>query len=659
MRFLKALLVLVALAASDTGAAGWNPLLPAPAKPVGVGAGGANVAQVVLLSAPFTTVGGAFTPDANTVSNVTWNGASIVDPYNTWTQNGTVPQVTTSPWYPNGFSAAPTAGAGAFSDTNYYSLGTGSDVLDFTGDFSCCFAHLPTSSPSDLVLLSDWVASSSGWYIDPRLGGAGGVLVFQSGAVQSLVQDVGGFSVLGGANVICAGRGGSTGYLKQNLRAVVTSTAGTITPATSTPALLGRWGNAGFPYTGNAFSAWCSSTTPADALFTAIQNRLFGHIAATGQTFTVTRATTATAEPKAGASPSLYAYPANILRITENGALLESATTNVVLQSEAIDSASWASVGTPTVTADQYAFPTGQTTMEKIVTTVAGNGRSQAATVSSSTGPFTVSSWVRSDTGTATESVVGQGCATVSTCTCAVSSGSCTGSIVGASCVAFASVGTAPVRLAATYTCALAVTSVTVLLAPGQFNTTAGTGGFGGAQLETAGYASSYVPTTTATVARNADVVSVANPLPVGPFCVTGTWVPALAPFATWSTALRGLWSFGVAAAANSARVLVITDGTIRWEIYDGTATLKQWNTAAGVLSGTTTSTITLCSNNAGSATATVNGATQSFTPSGAGTGVLSTLAALRLDDGGAPTLPIAAVKNFKICRGADPVRCQ
>src|SRR5574340_1492774 len=69
--------------------------------------------------------------DAGTVSHVVFNGSSLVDRFgNSWTQNGTVPQVARSGRTP--------AGAGPFSDANYYSLGTGSDVLDFAGDFSAC-----------------------------------------------------------------------------------------------------------------------------------------------------------------------------------------------------------------------------------------------------------------------------------------------------------------------------------------------------------------------------------------------------------------------------------------------------------------------------------------------------------------------------------------
>ncbi len=581
-----------------------------------------------------------------TVSHVLWNGVALVDTMNSWTQVGTVPQVPAS----TGFAAPATFGAGPYSDTNYYSLGTGSDVLDFTGDFTACFATLLPTSGANPLLFSNGLFGTDGYMVGIQSATGFGVLNIPNTILT-------GNALVAGPNVICCGRSSTTGGIKLNLGTTATGVAGT-SPGATRIARLGRYENAGQAWPTNAFEAWFSSTMFTDAFVTSIQNRAFGHVTSTGQVLTVSRSTTATAEPVVGLTPpSLYTWPANILRITENGALLEAGTTNVVLQSEAIDSVSWANIGTaPTVTANQYAFVDGQTSMEKIAGAVAGSGRGQITT-SASTTTFAASAWVRSDTGTATESVVGQNCGTgVSACTCSVSSGTCTAAIIaGTACVAYSTVGTVPVRLAANVTCTAATVAPQIIVAPGQYNTTTGTGGFGGAQVEVTNYASSYVPTTTATVARPADVVNVPNPLPVGPFCVTGTWTPA--SMTTWATANRGLCTFGVAGSANTTRILSLTNGAVRFETWDGATAKKQWDTAAGVLSGATTSTVTVCSDNAGVATATVGGASQIFTPSGVGTGIVSAMQTVNFQDGSLS--PVAAVKNFKVCRGSDPARCR
>jgi hypothetical protein len=189
----------------------------------------------------------------------------------------------------------------------------------------------------------------------------------------------------------------------------------------------------------------------------------------------------------------------------------------------------------------------------------------------------------------------------------------------------------------------------------GQEGTTANVAGyFGGAQLEIAGYASSYIPTTTVTVARNAEIVTVANPLPVGPFCVSGTWTPA--SLTTWSTISRGAWLFGTT-GTNSVRMELIAGGAVRIQAWDASSGLKQWDTAGGVMSGTTPTTVVSCLDNLGAATVTANGVAQSVTPSGAGTGILNAMGQIQFNDG--TLAPVAAVKNFKVCRGSNPARCQ
>jgi hypothetical protein len=107
--------------------------------------------------------------------------------------------------------------------------------------------------------------------------------------------------------------------------------------------------------------------------------------------------------------------------------------------------------------------------------------------VPASFGPFTSSVYVRSDAGSAVQSITTQ-CAgsSPSTCTCGRSDGgACTAQVSGANCIAYGTVGVQVIRMWATAKCAAALTSIVVALHDGQFSTTFGTvGRFSGAQLE-------------------------------------------------------------------------------------------------------------------------------------------------------------------------------
>jgi hypothetical protein len=205
--------------------------------------------------------------DAGTVAHVRWNGSALVDSFgNSWTQNGTVPQVARSGRTP--------AGAGAFSDANYYSLGTGNDVLDFAGNFSGCVVSSITSGANSPALLSNGAFNTAGYYV--QHGGATGAdvrITFNAAASNSPVADAAG-TALNQINCICFGRAGTTGYLKANLRTLVTATAGTMTAATATQARIGRYTDAGFAVAGTIYEVWLSTTTPTDALFISIMNRV-------------------------------------------------------------------------------------------------------------------------------------------------------------------------------------------------------------------------------------------------------------------------------------------------------------------------------------------------------------------------------------------------
>jgi hypothetical protein len=208
--------------------------------------------------------------DPNTVSHVTWNGSALVDSKgNAWTMNGTVPQVAKSGKTP--------AGAGPFSDANYYARsGPASDNLDFTGDFSVCAVVTPTAADITTpfaIFVANGAVSQEGYFAQWFTGGTlSGVTSWSgnNGSAQTVTT-----TAAGRLSVVCFGRAGTTVYSKLNLGAIATATGTTITAGTTQQATLGRYLSATGRYmTGTLHEVWFSTTTPSDALFTAIMQRV-------------------------------------------------------------------------------------------------------------------------------------------------------------------------------------------------------------------------------------------------------------------------------------------------------------------------------------------------------------------------------------------------
>src|SRR5574341_273032 len=271
--------ITVAIAGSSPAFAGEGPapgvtnavaLGPVPPVIFASGSGGAaSTLRIVVLGLPRATFQPIDYPtpiipeDANTVAHVWWkDGTGLVDAKgNSWTMNGTVPQIARTIGAPSG--------AGPFSDANYYALGSGNDVLDFAGDFSCCFVITRTViDATRRIIASDGLDSTSGWYIDTYATSGVVSIVFGAPATRTIIGPTANALGTNAPNVICAGRAATTGYVKLNLGTLVTAAAGTITPATTVIANLGRYGGGALPDTDGAImEAWLSTTTPSDALF--------------------------------------------------------------------------------------------------------------------------------------------------------------------------------------------------------------------------------------------------------------------------------------------------------------------------------------------------------------------------------------------------------
>lgn len=192
--------------------------------------------------------------DPSTISHVRWNGSQMIPVVGAaWTMNGTVPQVAKSGKRP--------AGAGPYSDTNYYSV----TQANPSADFSTCIAFIPASA--SFTVITDVGAVSGGYRIEHGLN-----LTVQMTApgVDSVAAPVA--SVASAVNVLCAGRTGGTAAIKLNLGVYTTKAIAMAQGNGETR--LGRSRGAGGAYPGTILEVWYASTTPSDALFTEIAQRV-------------------------------------------------------------------------------------------------------------------------------------------------------------------------------------------------------------------------------------------------------------------------------------------------------------------------------------------------------------------------------------------------
>jgi hypothetical protein len=149
-----------------------------------------------------TKPGPCLPDDAGTVMHcyVPSGGGKWLCPINTggtaWTENGTVPKVADARYsWPAGATKADAEGAGPFSDANYLRLGTGADILDFAGDFSCCSAFgYPANLANAPIVLSNGTWNGAGYYSIIRSDGKFGLDTNSTGASRSVstVNAIGG-----------------------------------------------------------------------------------------------------------------------------------------------------------------------------------------------------------------------------------------------------------------------------------------------------------------------------------------------------------------------------------------------------------------------------------------------------------------------------------
>ncbi len=289
---------------------------------------------------------------------------------------------------------------------------------------------------------------------------------------------------------------------------------------------------------------------------------------------TVARAlNTATRINSAGLIESVNAnlprFDYNPITLAPKGLLIEEQRTNLLLQSEALDNASWA-IGATTVTANAAVAPDGNSTADKIIATTADVRHLKNQLINLTSGvSYTLTFYVKAAEYSKVYFADGQnGRYACSFDLEAGTAGTPTGSYTSKS-ASITNAGNGWYRCQLIFTATTTESSRPSVI--GYPNSGVTLDNFGaryigddisgifawGAQTEAGAFPTSYIPTTTTSLTRNADVVS-----------MTGT------NFSDWYNASEGtfaVWFDTAAASAGAAIwVLVATDNSLTERVAIG-----------------------------------------------------------------------------------------
>ena len=298
-------------------------------------------------------------------------------------------------------------------------------------------------------------------------------------------------------------------------------------------ASVGRVGKVGGLGGSNPFT-WANAITPAYAAFDFQNDRAIWDSArvanlAAVPNWTFTRASTGYALDLAG---NLVSFASGALRRTDRGVLIEGARTNLCLQSQTFDNASWAK-NLCTITADAVAAPDGTLTADKLICASGASflpNVNQAPTLADSTaytascfmkaGEFSWGAIIIRSKDSATETAAYFNLAT-----------GALGSVGSGVTSTITALANGWFFCTATKNSGAGATSPrfrVMVTTADNTDTPTGDGTSGiyiwGAQLEAASFASSYIPTTTASVTRAADALSITGATLTGPLTIYGQW---------------------------------------------------------------------------------------------------------------------------------------
>lgn len=238
--------------------------------------------------------------------------------------------------------------------------------------------------------------------------------------------------------------------------------------------------------------------------------------------------------------------------LAPNGLLIEEARTNIALQSQAIETASWVKTNA-TVSADAIISPDGTLNADKLVENTANGTHDARSNQTTTAAVHTFSVYLKAAERNFVMLLHGQtSTAQVFNLNTGVTDGNAGFSAPVSSGVVNA--GNGWYRVFITVNATAAVNSFRVYMMTDNVTYTyTGDGAsgifFGGAQIEAGAFATSYIPTTTTSLTRNADVVS-----------MTGT------NFSDWYNASEGAFVVEALRYDNAARTAAAFD------VDDGTA---------------------------------------------------------------------------------------
>jgi hypothetical protein len=203
------------------------------------------------------------TPDAAAVSHIVWNGAGLVDRKGlAWTMTGTVPQ--------RAQQAARPAGAGAFSDANYYATTAIGDPFDFAGDYTVHVLCQPTTTAGNQVLIHSGPSGTSGFYLQL----ASGTLWHGVSTPGAVSAQTGGTVLVGQLNVLSFGRAGGNIYVKANGSTTGVTAAAAAVSSSGVATTLGRYSAGAQPFSGTIYEVLATTTAWSESAVLAVHRRI-------------------------------------------------------------------------------------------------------------------------------------------------------------------------------------------------------------------------------------------------------------------------------------------------------------------------------------------------------------------------------------------------
>lgn len=164
----------------------------------------------------------------------------------------------------------PTGSGGNYSNTVYWGLGTGSDVLDFTGEWIGYALYKPNAAASK-VLFGNSTYNASGWHFSITTSPATKTYIVLNGASQ-VAYGPGDASVPGKLNFACFGRIGNAPVAKANWGGWWTGSAITPVAGTSQQMRIGNMSGGSNAFDGVVYEGRFRAATPAEATCDAVRD---------------------------------------------------------------------------------------------------------------------------------------------------------------------------------------------------------------------------------------------------------------------------------------------------------------------------------------------------------------------------------------------------